>query len=82
MKIGDKLSRIPSAHVYEHEKHPRALPCQVVYIHPERRFYTVEFRFPATGWAFREAYFFPERLGDQYPSERRMKHEKNCNYEQ
>lgn len=81
MRIGDKLMRIPAASVYEKEKRPRALPCVVVYIHPERRFYTVEFRFPATGWAFRESYFFPDRLGDMYPTEMRLKYEKNCDYE-
>lgn len=81
MNIGDKLTRIPAARVYEHESRPRALPCRVVYIHPEKRFYTVEFQFPATGWSFREAYYFPDRLGDQYPEEKRLKDANDCDYE-
>lgn len=81
MNIGDKLTRIPAANTLDHEKRPRALPCEVVYIHPRHRFYVVEFRFPATGWSFRESYFFPDHLGDMYPAERLMKHEKYSGHE-
>lgn len=35
----------------------------VVYIHPQRRFYTVEFNLPR-GRKCRESYYFPDRAGD------------------
>ena len=38
-------------------------PCRVVYIHPQRRFYTVEFDMPR-GRKCRESYYFPDRAGD------------------
>lgn len=81
MKIGDKLVRIPAVNTLNHEKRPRTLPCEVIYIHPKRRFYVVRFDFPEFGRSFREAYFFPDRLGDLYPRERILKHEKNCDHE-
>ena len=34
----------------------------VVYIHPQRRFYSVEFVF-ARGRRFRESFYFPDRAG-------------------
>lgn len=81
MKLGDKLIRRPHPQVYEHMERPQDLPCTVVYIHPQRRFYTVEFRFSVTGYAFRESYFFPDRLGDMYPQERKLKNAKNRDHE-
>lgn len=82
MKLGDKLMRNPTPQIWEHMERPRTLPCTLVYIHPQRRFYTVEFHFPVTGCSFRESYNFPDRLGDMYPQERRLKNAKDCNYEQ
>ena len=35
---------------------------KVVYIHPEGRFYTLEFKSPVTGEYFRESYYFADRL--------------------
>lgn len=85
MKIGDKLMRIPVVSILDRDKHPKLLPCRVVYIHPQRRFYSVQFDFPGQ-WehsrSFRESYFFPDRLGDMYPTEMRLKYEKDCDYEQ
>lgn len=40
-------------------KHVCLLTSRVVYIHPARRYYTVEFRSPITGYNWREA-FWPE----------------------
>jgi len=34
----------------------------VVYIHPQKRFYTVRFDFPKG--TIHESYYFPERIGD------------------
>lgn len=33
-----------------------------MYIHPEGRFYTLEFQSPVTGESFRESYYFADRL--------------------
>lgn len=38
---------------------------RVVWIHPKRIFYVVEFEFEMTGRRFREAYFFPGRGGSK-----------------
>lgn len=37
--------------------------CRVVYIHPENRFYTVEFKSPVTGETFRQSFYFADRRG-------------------
>lgn len=55
MNIGDKLRMVPTARCPgEPSTSPR--PCTVVYIHPQRRFYTVEFKSEITGAAFRESF--------------------------
>lgn len=80
MHIGDKLRRSPSVQIYDREKGPPpTLPCRVVYIHPQRRFYSVEFQI--AGRCFREAFYFPDRLGDLYQTERNLKYENDCDYE-
>ncbi|MEG2421423.1 MAG: hypothetical protein RR949_01495 [Oscillospiraceae bacterium] len=63
MLKGDTIRRIPSifsgvsALVDERgNKTSTALPCVVIYIHPERRFYTV--RFKLSGGSFCESYTF------------------------
>lgn len=38
-------------------------PCTVVRIHPQDRFYVVEFRSNVTGETFRESFYFPDRAG-------------------
>ena len=62
MLIGDTVYLHPS------QSPPGAgHPGTVVYIHPERRYYVVEFRFPyipGVVRAFRESFFFPERAGE------------------
>lgn len=60
MKIGDKLRVVPTARCPgEPSTQPR--PCRVVYIHPQRRFFTVEFRSELTGETFRESFSCPDR---------------------
>ena len=60
MKIGDKRTETP-----DFGTSPgfiaKPMPCEVVYIHPKRRYYTVEFRNPVTGLTFRQSYQFRER---------------------
>ncbi len=58
MQIGDKKSCL--LFVGEHEPVPRT--GTVVYIHPERRFYTVRFDFEQ-GRSCTESYYFPHRAG-------------------
>ena len=60
MKIGDKSKEwIPSAFAPDKGEHVYGT---VVYIHPQRRFYTVEFDFH--GRTFRESYPFQYRTGN------------------
>lgn len=60
MKIGDKLRLIPSERLSD-DRIYTPLPCTVVYIHPERRFYTVEFKSEVTCGSFRESFPYPDR---------------------
>lgn len=55
IQIGDKLRRRPSI---EGGCFLGEQPCRVVYVHPEKRYYTVEFNFELgeRSGSFREAY--------------------------
>lgn len=53
--LGDKRADVPTI---EGSKYLGTLPCRVVYIHPEKRFYTVEFTFERNR-RFRESYWMP-----------------------
>ena len=65
IQLGDVVKRRVA--VYDPE-HPHAAPekktmeATVVYIHPERRFYTIECKMPA-GRRFRETEYFYPRCG-------------------
>lgn len=61
MKIGDCLRLVPSAYIGGREEQLKALPCRVVYIHPRRRYFTVEFLSVLTGETFRESFDCPDR---------------------
>lgn len=63
MNIGDTLKLVPSVNLRDDTGVRRALPCRVVYIHPEKRFFSVEFRSEVTGQTFRESFHFPNRSG-------------------
>lgn len=66
IKIGDKLpSMVPSygSTCSGFVSDGQAFTATVVYIHPQRRFYSVEFVF-ARGRRFRESFYFPDRAGD------------------
>ncbi len=60
VNIGDKLKITPSTRLSE-DRIYTPLPCTVVYIHPERRFYTVEFKSEVTGQTFRESFLYHDR---------------------
>lgn len=61
MQIGDTVYRHPMT-----SAPGRVYPAKVVYIHPRRRFYEVEFSFERNGnmQGFRQSYFFRDRQGD------------------
>lgn len=65
IKIGDKLpGMVPSygSTCSGFVSDGQAFTATVVYIHPKRRFYTVEFDLPR-GRKCRESYYFPDRAG-------------------
>lgn len=46
LRVGDTLKRTPSVNVDEYGRTATTkVPCTVVYIHPQRRFYVVRFTF-------------------------------------
>ena len=64
MVVGDKKTEVCFI-----DGHNRTLTGRVVYIHPARRFYIVEFMFGQTAdgrpYKFRETFYFPNRKGDK-----------------
>lgn len=72
MNVGDILQIKPTLDVAAGFTKPEALPCKVVYIHPLKRFFVVEFK-SARGQTWREAVYFPvEPSGDFYRHEARF----------
>lgn len=59
MVVGDRKTE----EVCFGEGKPKTMTGTVVYIHPARRFYVVEFE-TETG-TFRESFYFPNRRGDK-----------------
>ena len=64
MQVGDILKRTPTIEAMSGLGTVGPLPCRVIYIHPEGRFYTVEFTSRITGERWREA-FWPDRPPEQ-----------------
>ena len=62
MKVGDTLKLKPFLDADSGMVATKARECTVVYIHPDRRYYEVEFVFPLG--KFRQTMYFPEREGD------------------
>lgn len=72
MTIGDILWLKPTIDASVGFSRPEAMPCTVIYIHPLKRFFTVEFR-STRGQTWREAVYFPsEPSGDFYRHEARF----------
>lgn len=63
MKVGDKLKLRPYLNAESGQLAAKAQVCTVTYIHPERRYYVVEFT-SERGETFRQTMYFPEREGD------------------
>lgn len=59
MKIGEKKTE----NVHFGDCLPRTMTGTVVWIHPQRRFYVLEFRFEQG--TVREGYYFPGRGGNE-----------------
>lgn len=61
MEIGDKKTEL----VHFGDGVPIQRTGRVVYIHPRRVFYVVEFELGDRGQTVRESYFFPTRSGPE-----------------
>lgn len=65
MNIGDKMDLRPTVFGNGAEiVNNGPQPCRVVYIHPQWRFFTVEFRNAITGETWREVMYFTDRGGE------------------
>lgn len=63
MRVGDIRMETPSFWTTYGHGLGRPQRCRVVYIHPLRRFYVVEFRSELTGLTFRQSCYFAGRRG-------------------
>ena len=60
IRIGTQLQMVPTINIYKNQSNDtKKLPCTVVYINREHRFFTVEYKF--LYGSFRESYKFYER---------------------
>lgn len=66
MNLGDIRLEKPSVDSEFMLGHRTEWKCEVVYIHPHWRFYTVEFT-TELGWKFRESFFFADKRPDGPP---------------
>lgn len=64
MQIGDRLCLVPTVIGGKELIDTGPQPCRVVYIHPQWRFFTVEFRNAITGETWREVMYFTDRGGE------------------
>lgn len=64
MKVGDIVVETPTFYCKAGLEHVGPQRCEVVYIHPKRRFYRVRFRSEVTGESFTECRYFLERSGN------------------
>lgn len=64
MKVGDKIGHLKPTYGEGPRQDLPAYPGRIVYIHPQRRFYTVEFELPKN-YHFRESFYFPNRSGPE-----------------
>lgn len=60
MKIGDIRMELPTVDSELMLANRQSRRCEVVWIHPEWRFYIVEFT-TELGWKFRETFYFADR---------------------
>lgn len=77
MTIGDKQVAAPTFATSYGDHTAPLREGEIVYIHPERRFYSVLFRSAVTGETFRESYYFADRL----TAEERETYANDCDHE-
>lgn len=75
MNLGDRRMEVPSIDSELMLEHRPKRQCEVVYIHPEWRFYTVEFTTPL-GWKFRESYYFADKRPEGPPLPEHIRRER------
>lgn len=63
MRVGEIRREMPSVDSTVMLEGRQPWRCEVVYIHPKWRFYTVEFT-TVLGWKFRESFFFRDKRPD------------------
>lgn len=66
MKVNDKRQETPSFDSTAGMDDIGPMDCRVVYVHPQGRFYTVEFKSPVTGETFRETLYSEARRALDY----------------
>lgn len=64
MEIGDILHRQPEIYSASGLESPGVMPCTVIWVHPDKRFFVVEFRSSITGETWRETVYFPLELNE------------------
>lgn len=67
MQVGDILEMEPTMEGTSGLGTDGPLPCTVVWVHPEKRFYVVEFRSRITGETWRETVYFPLEPNEPEP---------------
>lgn len=63
MKVGDRIGHMCPTYGDSHGDADKKYPGVVVYIHPQRRYYTVEFDM-GNGMRCRESFYFKFRNGE------------------
>ena len=77
MKVGDKIGHLRPTFgaIHDAKEDRRTFPATVVYIHPEGRFFSVEFELPR-GRKCCESFYFENRQGAATPR-KENEHESN-----
>lgn len=77
MNIGDIRMELPTVDSELMLADRQKRKCEVIYIHPEYRFYVVEF-ITERGWKFRETFYFRDRdpSGPELPEHIRQQRER------
>ncbi len=77
IKLGAKLRLTPSVYGAKELVEVGPQPCRVVYIHPLRRYFVVEFSATITGSTWREVKYFNDRAAKPGKEEH---HANNSNF--
>lgn len=69
MNVGDIVTEQPTFYSKAGIEDTGPRKGRVTFVHPEGRFYTVEFRSEVTGQTWRESFYYPERRGNPNASQ-------------